>query len=46
MMIWLAAAYELHKDLRNDVDGLRSLFSNHRADYCHLLTSYMTMPRS
>lgn len=31
---------ELHRDWRNDIDGLGALFSNHIPDYRNLITSY------
>ncbi len=37
---WFAAACELHRDWRNDVDGLATLLSNHIPDYRNLMTSY------
>jgi nicotinamidase-related amidase len=43
MMTWFGAACEMHKDWRNDVEGLGALFSNHIPDYRNLITSYMTM---
>lgn len=36
-----AAAGELHRDWRNDVDGLGALFSNHIPDYRNLINSYV-----
>lgn len=43
MMTWFGAACEMHKDWRNDVEGLGALFSNHIPDYRNLITSYMAM---
>lgn len=40
MMGWFAAACELHRDWRNDITGLGTLFSNHIPDYRNLMTSY------
>ncbi|WP_288129195.1 isochorismate family cysteine hydrolase YcaC [Microbulbifer sp.] len=40
MMTWFGVACELHRDWRNDVEGLGSLFSNHIPDYRNLMTSY------
>ena len=37
---WFGAACELHRDWRNDVDGLATLFANHSPDYRNLMTSY------
>ncbi len=33
LMTWFGAAGELHRDWRNDIDGLGQLFSNHIPDY-------------
>ena len=41
LMSWFGAACELHRDWRNDVDGLGALFSNHIPDYRNLITSYV-----
>ena len=43
MMTWFGAACELHRDWRNDVEGLGTLFSNHIRDYRNLMTSYATL---
>ena len=40
LMSWFGAACELHRDWRNDVEGLGALFSNHIPDYRNLMTSY------
>ncbi|MFD1216579.1 isochorismate family cysteine hydrolase YcaC [Microbulbifer celer] len=40
MMTWFGVACELHRDWRNDVEGLGNLFSNHIPDYRNLMTSY------
>lgn len=37
---WFGAACELHRDWRNDIEGLGALFSNHIPDYRNLITSY------
>ncbi|MBE7728627.1 isochorismate family cysteine hydrolase YcaC [Komagataeibacter sp. FXV3] len=42
LMTWFGAACELHRDWRNDVDGLGTLLSNHIPDYRNLITSYRT----
>ena len=34
------APIALHRDWRNDVEGLATLFSNHIPDYRNLITSY------
>jgi len=41
LMSWFGAAGELHRDWRNDVDGLGALFSNHTPDYRNLINSYV-----
>jgi nicotinamidase-related amidase len=40
LITWFAVACELHRDWRNDVEGLGALFSNHIPDYRNLITSY------
>lgn len=40
LMSWFGAACELHRDWRNDVQGLGTLFSNHIPDYRNLITSH------
>ncbi|HKY01751.1 MAG TPA: isochorismate family cysteine hydrolase YcaC [Burkholderiales bacterium] len=40
LMNWFAVACELHRDWRNDVEGLGTLFANHIPDYKNLMTSY------
>ena len=40
LMTWFAVAGELHRDWRNDVEGLGTLFSNHISDYRNLITAY------
>ena len=40
-MNWFAVACELHRDWRNDVEGLGALFSNHIPNYRNLMTSYV-----
>jgi nicotinamidase-related amidase len=40
LMNWFAVACELHRDWRNDVEGLATLFANHIPDYKNLMTSY------
>ncbi len=42
LMTWFGAACELHRDWRNDVEGLGTLFANHIPDYKHLIESYNT----
>ena len=43
LMTWFAVACELHRDWRNDIEGLGTLFSNHIPDYRNLITSYNTL---
>ena len=40
LMSWFGVACELHRDWRNDVEGLGKLFSNHIPNYRNLMTSY------
>jgi len=40
MMSWFAMACELHRDWRNDIEGLGELFSSHIPNYRNLMTSY------
>jgi nicotinamidase-related amidase len=40
LMTWFGVAGELHRDWRNDVEGLGTLFSNHIPDYRNLITSH------
>ena len=40
LMSWFGAACELHRDWRNDVEGLGKLFAGHIPDYENLITSY------
>jgi len=40
LMTWFAMACELHRDWRNDIEGLGSLLSNHIPNYRNLMTSY------
>ncbi|MDI1481235.1 isochorismate family cysteine hydrolase YcaC [Polyangium sp. y55x31] len=46
LMSWFGVACELHRDWRNDVEGLGTLFSNHIPDYRNLITSYTTLKPS
>ena len=43
LMTWFGVACELHRDWRNDVEGLGALFSNHSPDYRNLISSYTTL---
>ena len=40
LMTWFGVACELHRDWRNDVVGLGTLFANHIPDYRNLMQSY------
>ncbi|ENX18124.1 hypothetical protein F895_00192 [Acinetobacter sp. CIP 64.2] len=40
LMTWFGMACELHRDWRNDIEGLGTLFSNHIPDYRNLMNSY------
>ncbi|WP_346840025.1 isochorismate family cysteine hydrolase YcaC [Microbulbifer sp. SAOS-129_SWC] len=40
LMTWFGVACELHRDWRNDVEGLAELLSNHIPAYRNLMTSY------
>ena len=40
LMTWFGMACELHRDWRNDIEGLGTLFSNHIPDYRNLISSY------
>jgi nicotinamidase-related amidase len=41
LMNWFSVACELHRDWRNDVEGLGVLLANHIPNYRNLITSYM-----
>ena len=43
LMTWFGAACELHRDWRNDVEGLGALFSNHIPDYRNLMHGYSAL---
>ena len=43
LLSWFGAACELHRDWRNDVEGLGALFSNHIPDYRNLITSHTAL---
>ncbi|HEY9149541.1 MAG TPA: isochorismate family cysteine hydrolase YcaC [Gammaproteobacteria bacterium] len=43
LMTWFGIACELHRDWRNDVDGLGNLFANHISDYRNLINSHTFM---
>lgn len=40
LMTWFGVACELHRDWRNDVEGLATLFSEHIPDYRNLINSH------
>jgi nicotinamidase-related amidase len=40
LLSWFGVACELHRDWRNDIEGLAALFSRHIPDYRNLITSY------
>ena len=40
LMNWFGVACELHRDWRNDIEGLGALFSNYIPNYRNLMTSY------
>jgi hypothetical protein len=41
-MTWFAVASELHRDWRNDVEGLAALLNNHIPDYRNRMSTYAT----
>lgn len=43
LITWFGVAGELHRDWRNDVEGLGTLFSNHIPDYRNLMNSYSAL---
>lgn len=40
---WFAVACELHRDWRNDIEGLGALLSDHLPNYRNLMSSYKAM---
>lgn len=46
LMTWFGTACELHRDWRNDIEGLGTLFANHIPDYRNLMNSYNTLTQS
>ena len=46
LLSWFGAACELHRDWRNDIEGLGALFGNHIPDYRNLINSYTTVQSS
>lgn len=45
LMTWFGVACELHRDWRNDITGLGTLFSNHIPDYQNLMNSFDTFSK-
>lgn len=45
MMSWFGVACELHRDWRNDIEGLGALFSNYLPNYRNLMTSYFAITK-
>ncbi|BAZ20387.1 isochorismatase hydrolase [Kalymmatonema gypsitolerans NIES-4073] len=45
MMNWFSVACELHRDWRNDIEGLGNLLSNHIPAYRNLITSYLAIAK-
>ena len=43
LMTWFGVACELHRDWRNDIEGLSALFSSHIPDYRNLITGYSSL---
>ncbi|CAM2984970.1 isochorismate family cysteine hydrolase YcaC [Acinetobacter celticus] len=41
LMTWFGASCELHRDWRNDIEGLGALFGAHIPDYSNLIQSYI-----
>lgn len=45
LMNWFGVACELHRDWRNDVEGLGELFSTYIPNYRNLITSYLAQQK-
>ncbi len=45
LMTWFGVACELHRDWRNDITGLGTLFANHIPDYQNLMNSFGTFSK-
>lgn len=45
LMSWFGVACELHRDWRNDVEGLGALFSSYIPNYRNLMTSYFAITK-
>ena len=41
LMTWFGTSCELHRDWRNDIEGLGALFGQHIPDYSNLIQSYV-----
>jgi len=46
IMNWFSVACELHRDWRNDIEGLGQLLSEHIPNYRNLMTSYAATAKS
>lgn len=46
LMTWFGVVCELHRDWRNDVEGLGALFSKHIPDYRNLINSYNSFQKN
>lgn len=46
LMTWFGVACELHRDWRNDVEGLAALFSKHIPDYANLIASHNALAKN
>lgn len=46
LMSWFAVASELHRDWRNDVEGLATLLNNHIPDYRNRMNSYSAIAKA
>jgi len=46
LMNWFSVACELHRDWRNDIEGLGSLLSEHIPNYRNLITSYTAQAKT
>lgn len=45
LMSWFGVACELHRDWRNDIEGLGALFSSYLPNYRNLMTSYFAITK-
>lgn len=46
LMNWFSVACELHRDWRNDIEGLGTLLSNHLPNYANLMQAYFVKAKS